>query len=171
MAGRLYSRDVPRPQVRRRLAPDPPVVFELPDVLQFMRLLWAIVHALQKTSKRMSVEIGVTGPQRLVLRVVGLFPGISAGQLAAVLHLHPSTLTGILQRLLGQRLLRRATDPHDRRRAVLHLTPRGARVNAVNRRTVEEAVRRALAAVPPRDREAARRALTQLAVQLDRPPS
>ena len=64
----------------------------LPDVLQFMQLLWAVVHGLDKASKRMSAEIGVTGPQRLVLRVVGLFPGLSAGDLAAILHVHPSTL-------------------------------------------------------------------------------
>jgi hypothetical protein len=88
---------------RPHLPADTPVPRELPDVLQFMQLLWAIVHALQKTSKRMSAELGVTGPQRLVLRVVGLSPGISAGRLAAVLRLHPSALTGILQRLLNQR--------------------------------------------------------------------
>lgn len=162
---------MPRSKVRGRPRPSPedPIGAGLPDVLQFMRLLWAIVHALQKTSKRMSAEIGVTGPQRLVLRVVGLVPGISAGRLAAVLHLHPSTLTGILQRLLTQRLLQRSTDPHDRRRAVLRLTARGARVNAANQRTVEAAVRRALAIVPPRDRGAARRALTRLAAQLEQP--
>jgi len=160
---RATLRDRPRPSF------DDPLGSGLPDVLQFMRLLWAIVHALQKTSKRMNAEIGVTGPQRLVLRVVGLFPGIAAGRLAAVLHLHPSTLTGILLRLVGQRLLRRSADPRDRRRAVLLLTARGARVNAANQRTVEAAVRRALAAVPARDRAAARRALTRLAGQLEHP--
>jgi hypothetical protein len=65
----------------------------LPDVLQFMQLLWAVVHGLERISKRMAGDIGVTGPQRLVLRVVGLFPGMSAGDLATVLHVHPSTLT------------------------------------------------------------------------------
>jgi DNA-binding MarR family transcriptional regulator len=65
-----------------------------------MQLLWAVVHELEITSKRMTGEIGVTGPQRLVLRVVGLFPGLSAGELATILHLHPSTLTGVLQRLV-----------------------------------------------------------------------
>src|ERR671918_1162688 len=110
---------------------------QLPDVLQFMQLLWAVVHGVEKTSKRMTGEIGLTGPQRLVLRVVGLFPGMSAGDLAAVLHVHPSTLTGVLQRLVAQRWLRRVEDPRDRRRAVLRLTARGARVNAVEEGTVE----------------------------------
>lgn len=75
---------------------------DLPDVLHFMRLLWAVVHGLDKASRRMARHVGVTGPQRLVLRVVGLFPGVSAGDVAAVLHVHPSTLTGVLRRLVAQ---------------------------------------------------------------------
>jgi DNA-binding MarR family transcriptional regulator len=140
---------------------------DLPDVLQFMRLLWAVVHGLERASKRMTGEIGVTGPQRLVLRVVGLFPGTSAGDLAAVLHVHPSTLTGVLRRLVGQRLLVRSDDPGDRRRAVLRLTRRGARVNAMRRHTVEAAIARALEAISDRDGLAAKRVLEQLAAHLE----
>lgn len=143
----------------------------LPDVLQFMQLLWAVVHGLERTSKRMAGEIGVTGPQRLVLRVVGLRPGLSAGDLATVLHVHPSTLTGVLQRLVDQRLLIRRPDPRDRRRAILRLTARGQRINAAGRRTVESAVADALAAVAPRDRAATRRVLERLASQLQPPES
>jgi DNA-binding MarR family transcriptional regulator len=136
---------------------------DLPDVLQFMQLLWAVVHGFETTSKRMTTGVGVTGPQRLVLRVVGLFPGVSAGDLAAVLHVHPSTLTGILQRLAAQRLLSRADDPRDRRRAVLRLTARGARVNAMTHGTIEAAVGDALSGVTARDRAATRRVLERLA--------
>jgi DNA-binding MarR family transcriptional regulator len=139
---------------------------ELPDVLQFMQLLWAITHGLQTTSKRMTRDLGVTGPQRLVLRVIGLFPGASPGTLARVLHVHPSTLTGVLQRLASQGLLERTADPDDRRRSILRLTPRGARVNAMGRGTVEAAVRRALQQIAEPDRAATRRVLTALAEQL-----
>lgn len=139
---------------------------ELPDVLQFMQLLWAITHGLQTTSKRMTRDLGVTGPQRLVLRVIGLFPGASPGTLARVLHVHPSTLTGVLQRLTGQGLLERTADPADGRRSILRLTTRGTRVNAMGRGTVEAAVRRALQQVSDADRAATRRVLTALAQQL-----
>jgi DNA-binding MarR family transcriptional regulator len=63
-----------------------------------MQLLGSVAHGLEKTSKRMAGDFGITGPQRLALRVVGLFPGVSAGELAAILRVHPSTLTGVLQR-------------------------------------------------------------------------
>ena len=147
--------------------PSPTSPSALPDVLQFMQLLWAVVHGVEKTSKRMNAEIGVTGPQRLVLRVVGLSPGVSAGDVAAVLHVHPSTLTGILQRLIAQRLLARGRDRRDSRRAVLRLTARGARVNADSAGTVEAAVATALAGCAPRDRAAARRVLERLSACLE----
>jgi MarR family transcriptional regulator, organic hydroperoxide resistance regulator len=131
-----------------------------------MQVLWAVVQGLEQTSKRMRAQIGVTGPQRLVLRVVGLFPGLSAGDLAAILHVHPSTLTGVIQRLVTQRLLVRADDPRDRRRAILHLTKRGRRANATRRATVESVVAEALDGVSKRDREAARRVLERLAQHL-----
>ena len=45
----------------------------LPDVLAFMQGLWAVVHRMERLSKQMSTSGGVTGPQRLVLRLIGLF--------------------------------------------------------------------------------------------------
>jgi DNA-binding MarR family transcriptional regulator len=134
----------------------------LPNTLEFMQLLWELTHALERTSKHMAEAIGVTGPQRLVLRVVGLRPGVSAGELAATLHVHPSTLTGVLQRLVAQRLLTRKDHPRDRRRAVLHLTTKGARINATSKGTVESAVRRALGEVSTRDRAACQRVIASV---------
>jgi DNA-binding MarR family transcriptional regulator len=138
----------------------------LPDVLQFMRLLWALVHALQMRSKEMSKLFGVTGPQRLVLRVVGLFPGVSPGALAEILHLHPSTVTGVLHRLVEHGLLRRSTHPGDRRRTLLVLTPKGVRVNASQKRTVECAVQETLERVADSDLAATEDVLARLARRL-----
>jgi len=138
----------------------------LPDVLEFMQILWAVVHGLERSSKGMAADLGVTGPQRLVIRVLGLFPGVSAGELATVLHVHPSTLTGVLQRLVSQRMVLRITDPADRRRAVLRLAPRGKRVNARRRGTIEAAVAAALAQSTSADRLAARRLLQRVADRL-----
>jgi DNA-binding MarR family transcriptional regulator len=147
--------------------PDPAPPRALPHVLTFMQLLWAVVHGVETRSRRMRAEIGVTGRQRLVLRIVGLIPELSAGDLAAVLHVHPSTLTGLLQRLIAQGLLRRTEDERDRRRVVLSLTPRGARVNALDERTVESAIGTALGSVTRSQREATRQVLLRIAEQLN----
>jgi DNA-binding MarR family transcriptional regulator len=139
--------------------------------LQFMRALWELVHALQKASKRMTVRLGVTGPQRLVLRVIGLAPGISAGGLAKVLHLHPSTLTGVLKRLEAQELVSRVSHAADGRRAVLRLTPKGQRLNLATDGTVEAAARATLKQISIRDQAAIRNGLEVLVDQLDAKPA
>lgn len=122
---------------------------KLGDVLEFMRALWAVDHGLQATSKRMKTELGVTGPQRLVIRLVGAFPGISAGKLAGILHVHPSTLTGILRRLESRGFIERRTDPRDGRRALFTLSDSGRELDEIRERTVEAAVRHALEKLPP----------------------
>lgn len=132
-----------------------------------MRLIWALDHALQKTSKRMKTLVGVTGPQRLVTRIVARFPGIPAGQVAELLHVHPSTLTGILKRLEERRIIRRRPDPRDRRRACLGITSKGRRIDAAESGTVEAAVNLVLARTPRARLESARKVLMDLAAALD----
>jgi MarR family transcriptional regulator, organic hydroperoxide resistance regulator len=116
----------------------------LGEVLEFMRLLWAVDHGLQSTSKRMEATLGVTGPQRLVVRLVGRFPGITAGMLAQILHVHPSTLTGVLKRLEKRGLLERKADPLDGRKALFALTEAGRELDVPSTGTVEAAVQRVL---------------------------
>lgn len=138
----------------------------LGEVLDFMRLIWAVDHALQKTSKRMRSAIGVTGPQRLVIRILARFPGLPAGEVARVLHVHPSTLTGILKRLEGQGLIRRRRDPRDRRRASLGVTEKGRRIDAAGARTVEAAVDRVISRTPRERLQGARQVLADFAAAL-----
>jgi DNA-binding MarR family transcriptional regulator len=121
-----------------------PTLPKLGDVLDFMRLIWALDHALHRTSKRLKTTLGVTAPQRLVLRIVGRFPNIPAGELALLLHLHPSTLTGVLKRLERSRLIARHVDAHDRRRSLLRLTAKGASLDVDSTGSVEAAVKEAL---------------------------
>src|SRR5438270_13239186 len=109
-------------------------------VLDFMRLLWAVDHALQSASKRMEAAYGITGPQRLVVRIVGRFPGIAAGRVAEILHVHPSTLTGILNRPEARGVLQRKADPPDARGALLALPARARRADPPPAGTVDAAV-------------------------------
>lgn len=114
------------------------------ETLRFMQRLWELVHALDVSSKRMARTLGVTGPQRLVIRVIGQSPELYAGEIASTLGMHPSTLTGITRRLEAQHLVERGVDPTDRRRVRFRLTARGEAIDRERKGTVEAAVRRAL---------------------------
>src|SRR5512139_3796907 len=102
-----------------------------------MQRLWALTHSLEVRSKRMAKTLGVTGPQRLVIRLIGQTPGLSARDIASTLGIHPSTLTGILARLEKSGMIRRAVSETDRRRALFDLTGSGKRVDRERKGTVE----------------------------------
>jgi DNA-binding MarR family transcriptional regulator len=134
------------PKLAERLTAE---IVLLDDALRFMRVVWNIQHALQSRSKRMERTLGITGPQRLAVRVVGTLPGITPAELARVLHLDPSTISGVLQRLVTKRLMVRRPDAIDRRMVRLRLTPAGERLNRPSKiGTVESAIRATLGQLP-----------------------
>lgn len=139
----------------------------LDDTLTFMRALWSLEHALERASKHMEDTLDITGPQRLALRVIGVVPGIGPAELAAALHLHPSTISGVLQRLESRGLLERVEHESDGRRVLLRVTRAGKRLNVPSAPgTVERAVRTALRRVPARDRAVTLSVLAKLVAEL-----
>ena len=142
----------------------------LGNTLDFMRLLWSLAHGLQSRSKRMEADLGITGPQRLVIRILGRSPGASAGTLARAMCVHPSTLTGVLKRLEKQRLIERTRDQHDGRRALLILSAKGKKLDANKSGTIEGVVRRCLETLPASQVHAASALLRTLAEYLDPEP-
>jgi DNA-binding MarR family transcriptional regulator len=133
------------------------------DVLEFLRLIWAIDEGVQKTSKRMQRTLGVTGPQRFALRLIGLFPGLTVARLAEWMCVHPSTVSGIVERLVQRELVDRRTDPRDRRRAFLGLTGKGRALVGHSRGTIEAAIKQALSGLPKQRLDHARAVLVALA--------
>ena len=136
--------------------------------LSFMSALWALDHALHRTSKRMAATIGVTGPQRLVVRVIGRNPSITAGMLARTLHLHPSTVTGVLARLEANGMVQRRADEEDRRRTRLVLTAKGRRVYQSSAGTVEDAIESVVGRVKAREADAVVRTLEAITEALEK---
>lgn len=135
--------------------------------LDLIRLLWKVDHELHSVSKRMIGRVGLTAPQRLALRFIGRDPGLVLGALAALLHLDPGTVTGIVQRLESAGLVTRVRG-EDTRRIHLDLTAKGRTLNRRRKGTVEAAVRKTLAAISPADADAAARVLHRLALDLKR---
>ncbi len=142
----------------------------LGTVLDFMRILWAVDHGLNKISKRMGSSLGITGPQRLVIRIVGRFPGINAARLAHIMQLHPSTITCIVKGIERRGLITRTTDERDGRRLNLVLTEEGRRMAHDTPGTIEAAVQKVLSDAPFLEVESARLLLKRLANVLAEEP-
>jgi MarR family transcriptional regulator, organic hydroperoxide resistance regulator len=141
---------------------------KLGKTLRFMQLLWGLGHGLQSLSKAMESSLGISGPQRLVLRLIGRAPGISPRDLADAMRVHKSTLSGVLRRLEESGAVRREWNSGDGRRTHLYLTASGEELDAERSPTVEAAVRRAMLRIDPEDAEAARRVLETLIEELER---
>lgn len=131
--------------------------------LQFLQTLWALDHGLQSHSKRMKTRTGVTGPQRLLLRILSKHPGAAPSQLARLLFFDKGTVTVILRTLERSGFVRRRPNPADARGVLLDLTPKGRRVARESRATVEAVVRATLAQVSDADIRTTRKVLDQLA--------
>lgn len=144
-------------------------VLPLDDAQRFLRLLWALNHAIERCSKQMAADLGVTFQQRTVLRLVGRFPGLTAGKLAETLHVDRGTLSATLRRLESRGLLERREDSKDRRRVRLGLTSRGRALDVRESNTVEGAVDRTLAEMSSERLRASESVIITLIRHLDQP--
>lgn len=167
--GKLAKKSKPASLTKRspRAKPDD-ANEELGATLDFMRLLWAVDHGLQRRSKRMELELGVTGLQRIIIRLIGRYPEIAAGRLAELVHVHPSTLTGVLRRLVERGFIRRERDPEDARRTRFELLPAGVAIDNTQAGTVEATVRRALSKLSASSVDGAAAVLSAVADELGR---
>ena len=140
--------------------------------LDFLRFIWAIEHELQSASKTQARKTGVTERQRLVLKILGKQAGASASDIAGILHLHPSTMTGIIQRLTARGYIARSKHAEDARKGQLELTAKGKTVNdAKGVLAYEAAVKKALGQFDEANLEVTRSVLSAIASELGTKPA
>ena len=143
---------------------DPPDSSTLPESLRLLPLLWSLNAALERTSLEMDARLGVTGPQRFLLRFVGLEPGITRARLASVISLDASDLQSALEHLVAEHFLTQQGESSG-----YYLTGKGAGVNSVMAGTVEQAVSKALDDASQYERSTFRRMLERVIRQLGSP--
>ncbi|MBI2206856.1 MAG: MarR family transcriptional regulator [Candidatus Rokubacteria bacterium] len=150
-----------RPKTRTaRRAPDPTTPTEQVAVSAWLRLLR--VQALLEKEVRRELGADFTLPQFDVLNQLARRPdGMTFVDLSRQLLVTAGNLTGIVDRLERDRLVRRRPHPADRRAARLTLTPRGWKAVSEAVPVHHETIARMLALLPRRD-------LAQLRVLLGR---
>lgn len=84
-----------------------------------------VIRAIDLRSKKLSKDVGITGPQLLVLQELKADPGITAKRVSDLVNLSQATVTSILDRLENKNLINRVRSESDRRRIALYLTETG----------------------------------------------
>jgi MarR family transcriptional regulator, organic hydroperoxide resistance regulator len=90
-----------------------------------VEILNQILQAIDVFSRQSLRDFGVTGPQLWALRTIGAADVASMSDLAQHLHLHMSTVTGIIDRLEAARLVTRDRSEEDARVMEIRLTSKG----------------------------------------------
>jgi MarR family transcriptional regulator, organic hydroperoxide resistance regulator len=110
----------------------------------------------------MQRQAGLSAPQAWALTILAAEPGLALGELAGRMHAHPSTVSGIVDRLVGRHAVDRRPDPEDRRGVRLSLTTAGRRLLRRSPAPVQAGLQRALQEMPPRRLRQLRRALEEI---------
>ncbi len=83
-----------------------------PDIAisEIMQSLRRIFKAIQDYSHKVSEEFGITGPQLWALKTISQNESLSLSDLGKRMYLHPSTITGVIDRLEKKRYVARIRD-------------------------------------------------------------
>lgn len=115
---------------------------------------------LHKASRQISVyleardgELGLSTTESHVLTYLRSYAPAAIGELVRVFGIKQSTFTSLLDRLEEAGLVRRETNPGDRRSFLIHITDEGARVAGEMTRGLESLEAEIRARASPRDVE------------------
>jgi DNA-binding MarR family transcriptional regulator len=128
-----------------------------------VRVLRRLFRAVHEYSKAIHRRTGLSSPQVWALTILAERPGLSLGELAARMFAHPSTVSGIIDRLEQRRAVRRTVDPEDRRGLRLLLTSSGRRLVRRSPSPVQAGLRRSLESLSADDLRRLRRSLEHIA--------
>ena len=132
-----------------------------------VELLHRIFQAVDLFSKKVLRDFGVSGPQVWALRTIASSKVVSMGVLAQRMHLHMSTVTGIIDRLEAGNLVLRERSRRDARIMELRVTPKGRAILAKAPEPPRSKAARRLGRLPPGELRRVQAALHVLARAMD----
>ena len=97
-------------------------------ISEIMQSLRQIFRAIQDYSQEVSKKFGITGPQLWALKIISTDARLSLGELTKKMYLHPSTVSGVVDRLEKKGYAARDRGLKDRRVVTVALTPKGKRL-------------------------------------------
>jgi len=93
--------------------------------LKILQSLRRIIRAVDIHSRKLSLDYNITGPQLIALLCVAEKGPLTLAAIARDIHLSPSTLVGIVDRLEEKAYVKRERSAKDRRQVNISLTEEG----------------------------------------------
>ena len=94
-------------------------------VSEIMQSLRRVFRAIHEYYRDVSERFGITGPQLWALKTISHNGTLSQTELSEKMYLHPSTITGVVDRLERKGYVIRDRNHIDRRVVRVQLTPEG----------------------------------------------
>jgi DNA-binding MarR family transcriptional regulator len=98
---------------------------ELDAIVETIVYLYTETRRLTKQAAR---DVGLTGPQLAVVKLLDTFGDLSLSSLSERIRAQNSTVTGIIDRMEREELVRRERSTSDRRVVYIRLTDKGRKV-------------------------------------------
>ncbi len=126
-----------------------------------------IIKATHDYSKYTQSRFGVSGPQLRALWELRNAKGRTISELARGMHVHPSTASGVADRLGTKGLVRRFRDTNDHRVVHVQIADAGVSLLETSGPPVRHRLLRALESIPERHLRSLSRALSVLAEAME----
>jgi MarR family transcriptional regulator, organic hydroperoxide resistance regulator len=104
---------------------DPEAKAELDGIIETILYLYTESRRLTKQAAR---EVGLTGPQLTVIKLLNTFGDLSLSSLSERIRAQNSTVTGIIDRMEREGLVSRERSTSDRRVVFIRITDKGKRL-------------------------------------------
>lgn len=99
-----------------------------PEVDQIVETIIYLYTESRRLTKGMAREVGLTGPQLTVLKLLETFQDLSLSSLSERIRAQNSTVTGIIDRMEREGLVGRERSTSDRRVVYIRLTDKGQKL-------------------------------------------
>lgn len=133
-----------------------------PVTLDILRQLRRIVRRVEGASDQLEASHGITAPQLLCLHAIVRAGSLTQVEISKAVHLSPSTVVGVIDRLAAKGLVQRRRDRADRRRIHVSATPAGVELERTAPEPLQWQVERGLEALPEGERTEIASALARL---------
>ncbi|MGK2906553.1 MAG: MarR family winged helix-turn-helix transcriptional regulator [Desulfuromonadales bacterium] len=116
--------------------------------LRILQSLRRIIRSVDLHSRKLLMQRNITGPQLACLLAMNEHGRLTATSLAREVHLSPSTIVGILDRLEQKALVERHRSSQDRRVVILSITQAGRELAEAAPSPLQETLSNSLRSLP-----------------------